>query len=115
MQPLVYESGIADAIAHFATRGYTGGFRAEGGDLREVVTGRVYRPEHLRIDALRRFEGESDPGDSAMVLALCSPEGEVRGTYVVAFGSGMDRLDAEAVRRLTDARPREAAAQRPAS
>ena len=35
-------------------------------------------------------------------------EGAKRGTYVVAFGPQMDRLDAEAVRRLRDARPRNA-------
>lgn len=100
----MYESTVADAIAHFTAHGYTGGFRAEGVTLRDVVTGRTYRPERLRIDELRRFEGESDPGDSAVVFALSDSEGQARGTYVVAFGPEMDRLDAEAVRRLSDGR-----------
>ena len=61
----MYENNVADAVSHFTAHGYTGGFRAENGELRDVVTGLTYRPERLRIDDLVRFEGESDPGDSA--------------------------------------------------
>jgi hypothetical protein len=104
----VYESTVADAVSHFTAHGYTGGFRAENGELRDVVTGLTHRPERLLIDDLLRFEGESDPGDSAVVFALSDSEGEKRGTYVVAFDPQMDRLDAEAVRRLSDARHRTA-------
>jgi hypothetical protein len=106
----MYESSVADAVSHFTAQGYTGGFRAENGELRDVFTGLTYRPEQLRIDDLVRFEGESDPGDSAAVFALSDSEGAKRGTYVVAFGPQMDRLDAEAVRRLRDARHRKAEA-----
>jgi hypothetical protein len=104
----MYESSVADVVSHFTAHGYTGGFRAENGELRDVVTGLTYRPEQLQIDDLVRFEGESDPGDSAAVFALSDSEGAKRGTYVVTFGPEMDRFDAEAVRRLRDARHRRA-------
>jgi hypothetical protein len=47
-----------------------------------------------------------------VVVALSDSEGEERGIYVVAFGPQMDRLDAEAVRRSSDARHRKAEAGR---
>jgi hypothetical protein len=96
---------LAEAVAHFASLGYRGDFRAEEGGLREVFTGRTFRADHLRIDELFRFEGESDPDEQVVVFALCDPEAEARGTYVVPFGPSMDRLDAVAVRSLQDGRP----------
>ena len=95
---------LADAVAHFSALGYRGGFRAEEAGLREVLTGNVYAPDHLQIDDLLRFEGESDPDDAAVVFALREVHGDARGTYVVAFGPQMDRLDVAAVRQLRDAR-----------
>jgi hypothetical protein len=99
------ERSIAETVSSLTARGYRGSFRAEEAGLREVMSGKLYRPERLRIEDLARFEGESDPGDSAAVLAVSDSRGVPLGTYVVAFGPQMDRLDADAVRRLADARP----------
>jgi hypothetical protein len=98
------EGSVAETVARLTSRGYRGSLRAEAAGLRDVVSGKLYRPELLRIDELARFEGESDPGDEAVVFALGDARGGEVGTYVVAFGPQMDRLDAHAVRRLSDAR-----------
>jgi hypothetical protein len=100
------ERSVAETVACFSSQGYRGSFRAEEAGLREMVSGKLYRPERLRIDALARFEGDSDPGDSAAVFAVSDSAGAALGTYVVAFGTQMDRLDASAVRRLPDGRDR---------
>jgi hypothetical protein len=114
----MYEGSVAETVSDYTAHGYTGSFRAEDEGLRDVVSGTVYRPERLRIDDLARFEGDSDPGDSAVVFALGDSLGGVIGTYVVPFGPQMDRLDADAVRRLNDARrgrPRSGRPERGAS
>ncbi|HXV37409.1 MAG TPA: hypothetical protein VEC18_09675 [Myxococcota bacterium] len=98
------EGTLAAAIECFARRGYTGGFRAVDGGLRDVRSGRVYRPEQLQIDEVARFEGMSDPDEQVAAFALSDATGENRGVYVVAFGPSIDRLDADAVQRLRDAR-----------
>lgn len=95
---------LAELVRSFTERGYAGAFRAEGGRLREVESGRRYAPEELCVDEIGRFEGITDPDDEAMVLALRAADG-VRGTYTVGFGPGMDPLDGEMVRRLRDRRP----------
>jgi hypothetical protein len=105
----VYESTVV-SVSHFTAHGYTAA-RGERG-LRDLITGLTYRPERLRIDDLLRFAGESDPGDSAVVFAPSDSESEERGTDVVAFDPQMDRLDAEAVHRSSDAHHRKAEAGR---
>lgn len=95
---------LAEAVTHFSGLGYQGCFRAEEAGLREVFTRKLYTPDRLWIEDVFRFEGESDPGDQVALFALREDSGEVRGTYVVAFGPQMDSLDAAAVRRLRDGR-----------
>jgi len=98
------EETLAGAIERFAAEGYTGGFRAVEDGLCDVISGRVYRHEQLRVDRLARFEGESDPDEQVAVYALSSTAGVKLGTYVVAFGPSIDRSDVSAVRGLRDAR-----------
>jgi hypothetical protein len=95
---------LADAVEDLARRGYADGFRAEGEGLRHLPSGRVIPAEALCVDEMARFEGESNPDDEALVLAVRSADGRVRGTWTVAFGPGMDPLDGELARRLVDAR-----------
>lgn len=97
---------LAEAVAHLTERGYRGDFKAEERGLREVFSGELYSAEQLQIDALFRFEGETDPADQAEVFALSDLAGVPRGTYVVAFGPGMPRHDARALNGLRDARER---------
>jgi hypothetical protein len=97
---------LSQAVERLTGAGYRDDFRAERGGLRAVATGCLHQPESLAIDELVRFEGASDPGDEAVLLALrCDLHG-TKGTYVVAFGPSVDPLDAEMVRRLKDRRQR---------
>lgn len=98
------EETLTGAIARFAASGYTGDFRAVEDGLCDVISGRLYPPEQLQIDQLVRLEGESDPDEQVVVYALSGTTGDKRGTYVVAFGPSIDRLDVAAVRGLRDAR-----------
>ena len=83
---------------------------AQGWDTQfEVRDGAVYcvrcdhgaPPEEYVVDEIARFEGASDPGDSATVYALTSPCGH-RGTLVTAFGPDVDPAVGDVVRRLGD-------------
>jgi len=97
---------LSQAVERITAAGYQDDFRAERGGLRAVGTGCIHDPEALVIEEVLRFEGSSDPEDEAMLFALRCTIHDVRGTYVVAYGSTMDSLDAEMVRRLTDGRKR---------
>lgn len=43
-------------------------------------------PEEFVVDKHYRFEGQSDPGDEAIVYAISSINGDVKGTLVNGFG-----------------------------
>ncbi len=95
---------LAGTVSDLAHRGYAVDFRAEECGLRDVGSGKLYAPEALTIEEVFRFEGVTDPGGEAAVFALRNEKSGVRGTYVVAYGPGMDPLDADMVHRLSDQR-----------
>jgi hypothetical protein len=91
---------LAHAVERLTRAGYQDEFRAERGGLRAVQAGRMFDPESLVVEEVERFEGESDPGDEAVVYALRSESSGTRGTYVVTYGTYVDPADAEMMRRL---------------
>jgi hypothetical protein len=97
---------LSQAVERLTSAGYRDDFRAEPTGLRARDTDCLHEPESLVIEEIVRFEGASDPQDEAVLFALrCEVHG-TRGTYVAAYGPGMDSLDAEMVRRLADGRQR---------
>jgi len=96
MQP----ESLSDAIQRLSDRGFTHALRAEHGRLRDLATGDFYDPDFLEIDALVRFEGESDPDEQAVLFALRTSQGTPLGTYSAVFGAAMPPEDGEVVRNL---------------
>jgi hypothetical protein len=97
-------STISETIAEFDAQGFLDAFRAEPGGLRALAAGRSFAPESLVVEHVRRFEGESDPDDMAIVFALRSEAGDVRGTFTTEYGPTLaDPNAAEAMSRLRDA------------
>jgi hypothetical protein len=78
-----------DAIRDLQRRGYSANFEFLDNALREVASGRTFRPEELAIVEHYRFEGASDPEDMSVVYALESTDG-VRGVVMDAFGAYAD-------------------------
>ena len=91
---------LRDAVARLDSAGYRDSFRAEGGGLLALAAHRLFAPEALSIDEIVRFEGPTDPADEAILLALSSSDGAVRGTLTLGYGAGFGSAEAELVRRL---------------
>jgi hypothetical protein len=94
---------LARTVERLTKAGYQDDFRAERGGLRAVKADETYEPESLVVDEVARFEGESDPDDEVAVFALRSESSGTRGTYVVTYGTYVDPIDAEMMRRLPHA------------
>jgi len=47
-------------------------------------------PEHFFIDRYYRFEGESDPEDEAILYAISSIGGDIKGIFVNGYGISAD-------------------------
>ncbi len=91
---------MSQALERFEREGYRSGFRARPhGDL--TIDGHeLFAPEDLVVDEIVRFEGTSDPGDEAVLFALRSRDGRVRGTFATTYGMQCDPRDVEVLRRL---------------
>ena len=56
-------------------------------------------PDDFVIDKFYRFEGASNPDDSAIVYAISSKDG-LKGTLVDAYGVYADSLTTEMIKKL---------------
>jgi hypothetical protein len=56
-------------------------------------------PEDFVIDKFYRFEGASNPDDSAIVYAISSKDG-LKGTLVDAYGVYSDTLTNDMIKKL---------------
>ena len=91
---------LSEAVLRLQSLGYRDSFRAEAEGLRALAASRLFAPEELVVAEVVRFEGPTDPGDEAILFALRSRDGAVRGTFASGYGAGVDPVAAELVRRL---------------
>jgi hypothetical protein len=95
---------LSEALARLEARGFRESFRAEGGKLRALQADRTFAPSELVVEHVYRFEGASNPDDMAIVFALRSAAGDVRGTFTTEYGAMLsDPEAAEVMRELSRA------------
>jgi hypothetical protein len=98
---------VTEAVTAMEAAGYTSPFLQSGSDLVCMACGAPHPLELGVVDRFFRFEGPSDPGDEAIVLAVRCGKCGAHGTLVSAFGPDADpdafehlaRISAEAARR----------------
>jgi hypothetical protein len=94
-------------MAELAGRGFTEQFKVVGSRLRVVSSGAEFAAAQVVVAAFYRFEGVSDPDDMAILYAIETRNGAVRGTIADAFGAYSDPvigafMEAVALRRSLD-------------
>ena len=81
---------VTEAVVLLHEQGYTDNFDQEGAGFTCPACGAKHRLEQGVVERIFRFEGESDPGDEAIVLGVrCATCGR-RGIVVSAFGPDAD-------------------------
>ena len=93
-------STVTDAVAYLRAAGYADDVELQAGGLACARTQMSVALDHVIVDHTFRFEGDSDPGDEAIVLGLRYPDTDVRAILVSAFGPGADPATAEFLSRL---------------
>jgi hypothetical protein len=89
------ELAIVDVLDRLAADGYVASFSLDNG-LRCPVDG----AGPPTVDATFRFEGQSDPDDESIVLALRCPNCHTKGVLVAAYGSMLDGAEATTLAAL---------------
>ncbi len=91
---------VTDAVTFLRAQGYTDEVELKGTNLVSGRTNLSCALVNVIVDHTFRFEGDSDPGDEAIVLGLRYPDTDIRATLVSAFGHDADPATAEFFRRL---------------
>jgi hypothetical protein len=89
---------VSQAVNGLKERGYTLDFNLKGNSLE--CQGQNFNPKDFEITEFHRFEGNSDPGDEAVVYAIESRSG-VKGVLVNAFGVYSEALSDEMMKKLS--------------
>ena len=96
---------VVEEIAALRARGYTADFSVTSdGQLRCDTCGYTHRPQDAVIESTARFEGASNPDDSAVVFGLRCGGCGVRGVLVAAYGPTATGEEAAVVTRLVPQR-----------
>jgi hypothetical protein len=96
---------VTEAMAELRAAGYRLDVDLVGGVL-QTSDGASCDCAEAVVDRVYRFEGESDPGDEAIVLGLSLPGADRRGLLVSAYGPGADPGLAEQLAGLVQRSPR---------
>src|SRR5690349_10637100 len=94
---------VTETLNKLKQEGYTLDFNLKSGSLECKTLALQLRPADFLIDKFYRFEGESNPGDSAIIYAISSKNGS-RGTMIDAYGIYADSLTSEMLEKLRIAR-----------
>ena len=96
---MITPSTVTEAVVYLRGEGYTDDIEAQvkpdGNALACARTGSAHTAAEAVVEHTFRFEGDSDPGDEAIVLGLSFPSAGIRGVLVSAYGPGADAATAE--------------------
>lgn len=92
---------LSEILKKLKSEGYTTDFNLKGNCLECAENSLQVHPEDFVVDRIFRFEGESDPGDEAIIYAISSEKYDVKGTLVNSYGVYSDDITEELVRALT--------------
>lgn len=69
--------------------GYVDSFKVTQQGLYSASKDKNYQPEQVRVINFYRFEGQSDPGDNAIMYVIETEDGQ-KGTLIDAYGAYSD-------------------------
>ncbi|MEO8111103.1 MAG: hypothetical protein ABI594_13755 [Ginsengibacter sp.] len=92
---------VSLALNSLKARGYTTDFNIAFDKLICNETKACLNPGEFEITEVYRFEGETNPSDEAIVYAVESKDGKMKGAFVSAYGTYADSLSDEMIRKLS--------------
>ena len=90
---------LASCLNKALQDGYKENFKATSKGIESVETEKNYKPEDLHVVDFYRFEGASDPADSAILYVMEAPDG-AKGTLVDSYGAYSDADVAKMITRI---------------
>ncbi len=91
-----YET-VTEAVVGLKKRGFTEDFNLEENCL--ICNAQKFHADKFKISEVYRFEGNSDPGDEAVVYGIESANG-IKGVLVNSYGYQSEPMSDEIARKL---------------
>jgi hypothetical protein len=88
-QQLPFMNTLMECTNKMAKDGYTDNLKVTKQGLYSPAKDKTYTPEEINIINFYRFEGQSDPGDNAIMYVIETADG-VKGTLIDAYGTYAD-------------------------
>lgn len=95
----VYDT-LSDAVADLEKRGYEYDFQLSADYIECKAIDLKLMPEEFEIDEFYRFEGMTDPDDSAVIYAISSRVGNLKGVIIDAYGAYAENISPELLDKL---------------
>ncbi len=92
---------VSTTLNSLKERGYITDFNIAFDKLICNKTNVCLNPDEFEITEVYRFEGESNPSDEAVVYAVESKSGKMKGTIVNAYGMYADSLSDKMIKKLS--------------
>lgn len=92
----VYDT-VTDAVNGLKKRGFDTDFNLTENCI--VCNGHKFSPNDFEIVEVYRFEGNSDPGDEAVVYGIESTNG-MKGVLITGYGASAVGMGSEMARKL---------------
>ena len=93
-----YET-LSEAMTALKASGYKDDLKLNPDSIECQALNVRLMPEEFHVDAVHRFEGMTDPDDSAVMYAISSPKG-VKGLLVDAYGAYSESISPAMIDRL---------------
>ena len=91
---------LTETIQSLQARGYTNDFNLHPEWIECTPLNLKLGPEQFHVDEVHRFEGMTNPDDSAVLFAISSSLG-IKGILLDAYGLYADSLSSTMIEKLT--------------
>ena len=92
---------VSMALNSLKERGYKKDFNIAFDKIICNETQEYLNPSEFEITEVYRFEGESNPSDEAVVYAIESKDGSLKGALVSAYGPYSESISEEMILKLS--------------
>ena len=96
-----YMKTLSECVNSLVEQGYSESFRVKNKMLYGDNNKKTYSTDKVHIANFYRFEGDSDPGDNAILYAIETDDGTY-GVLVDAYGSAADASVSDFIRQVSD-------------
>jgi hypothetical protein len=92
MKPIYHYATVAEALDELNKNGFTHDFNLHDENIKK-------NPDNYEIEHIYRYEGDTDPGEEAVVYGIVSNSGE-KGVFVSGFSANSESEAAAVLAKL---------------